>query len=154
MSAKRSALLHDVTGQKKMRSDDTGGEGGEGEVWDDPMDVVDRGAGGETTARSMRRADAPGGAANASVVTLALLYPVMIHFERKRQSAAEVSYHVRFTSCLLIGKLALSACSAVACAAWSIPCRFTSAASASLASPHSFAACCMRRAPSPSVVAH
>ena len=71
MSAKRSALLHDVTGQKKMRSDDTGGEGGEGEVWDDPMDVVDRGAGGETTARSMRRADAPGGAANASVVTLA-----------------------------------------------------------------------------------
>ena len=38
---------------------------------------------------------------------------VMIHFERKRQSAAEVSYHVRFTSCMLIGKLALSACSAL-----------------------------------------
>ncbi|KAH8045028.1 hypothetical protein JL722_14425 [Aureococcus anophagefferens] len=35
------------------------------------IDVVDRGADGETTARSMRRADAPGGAANASVVTLA-----------------------------------------------------------------------------------
>ena len=51
--------------------------------------------------------------AGASVVTVALLYPVMIHFERKRQSAAEVSYHVRFTSCLLIGKLALSACSAL-----------------------------------------
>lgn len=51
--------------------------------------------------------------AGASVVTLALLYPVMIHFERKRQSAAEVSYHVRFTACMLIGKLALSACSAL-----------------------------------------
>merc|ERR550514_2106269 len=51
--------------------------------------------------------------AGASVVTIALLYPVMIHFERKRQSAAEVSYHVRFTSCMLIGKLALSACSAI-----------------------------------------
>ena len=51
--------------------------------------------------------------ASASVVTLALLYPVMIHFERKRQSAAEVSYHVRFTACMLIGKLALSACSAI-----------------------------------------
>ena len=51
--------------------------------------------------------------AGASVVTIALLYPVMIHFERKRQSAAEVSYHVRFTACMLIGKLALSACSAL-----------------------------------------
>ena len=37
--------------------------------------------------------------AGASVITIALLYPVMIHFERKRQSAAEVSYHVRFTAC-------------------------------------------------------
>jgi hypothetical protein len=51
--------------------------------------------------------------AGASVVTLAVLYPVMIHFERKRQSAGEVSYHVRFTACMLIGKLALSACSAL-----------------------------------------
>jgi len=51
--------------------------------------------------------------AGASVVMLAVLYPVMIIFERKRQSAAEVSYHVRFTACILIGKLALSACSAV-----------------------------------------
>ena len=51
--------------------------------------------------------------AGASVVTIAMLYPVMIHFERKRQSAAEISYHVRFTSCMVIGKLALSAMSAL-----------------------------------------
>ena len=49
----------------------------------------------------------------ASVFTIMVLYPVMLHFERKRQSAAEVSYHVRFTSCMLIGKLALSAMSAL-----------------------------------------
>ena len=47
------------------------------------------------------------------MITVALLYPVMIYFERKRQSAAEVSYHVRFTACMLIGKLALSATSAL-----------------------------------------
>jgi uncharacterized membrane protein YgcG len=49
----------------------------------------------------------------ASVVTIGLLYPVMIYFERKRQSAAEVSYHVHFTSCMVIGKLALSGMSAL-----------------------------------------
>ena len=49
----------------------------------------------------------------ASVFTIMVLYPVMIHFERKRQAAAQVSYHVRFTSCMLIGKLALSAMSAL-----------------------------------------
>ena len=43
------------------------------------------------------------------VPTVLLLYPMMISFERRRQSAAEVSYHVRFTSCMLIGKLLLSA---------------------------------------------
>ena len=48
-----------------------------------------------------------------SVVTIGVLYPVMIHFERKRQSAAEISYHVRFTSFMVIGKLALSASSAL-----------------------------------------
>ena len=40
-----------------------------------------------------------------------LLYPAMVYFERKRQSAAEVSYHVRFTSSFHAGKVALSAAS-------------------------------------------
>ena len=41
--------------------------------------------------------------------TLIVLYPVMVFFERKRRAAAMVSYHVRFTSHFLFGKLALSA---------------------------------------------
>ena len=45
------------------------------------------------------------------IVVLAVIYPMMILFERRRQSAAEISYHVRFTSFILIGKLLLSAVS-------------------------------------------
>lgn len=41
MSSKRSALSRKVAGRKKQRSDDTGGEGTEGEAMDDPMDVED-----------------------------------------------------------------------------------------------------------------
>ena len=44
-------------------------------------------------------------------VSMGLLYPAMVYFERKRQSAAEVSYHVRFTSSFHAGKVALSAAS-------------------------------------------
>jgi hypothetical protein len=43
-----------------------------------------------------------------AIVNLAVLFPVMVHFERKQRSAAEVSYHVRFTAGMLFGKLALS----------------------------------------------
>ena len=49
--------------------------------------------------------------------TLIVLYPVMVFFERKRRAAAMVSYHVRFTSHFLFGKLALSAFS-LAFVAW------------------------------------
>jgi len=43
-----------------------------------------------------------------AIINLAVLFPVMVHFERKQRSAAEVSYHVRFTAGTLFGKLALS----------------------------------------------
>ncbi|KAL1523489.1 hypothetical protein AB1Y20_018427 [Prymnesium parvum] len=46
-----------------------------------------------------------------AVPILLVIYPLMIYFERKRLSGAEVSHHVHFTARILIGKLALSAAS-------------------------------------------